>query len=116
MRSFFTNHLRRLGGFSCTDSGKNSFVPFKLPKRLYIPYKSISKGHFSGGDNQNIKIPEIALSVTCMATLVGYQDDESESDEDFEELDNEVITESPEGDESDVIKNNVSYSWRMRKT
>ena len=37
IRSFFTNHLRRLGGFSCTDGGKNSFVPFELPKRLYIP-------------------------------------------------------------------------------
>ena len=35
-----------------------------------------------------------------MATLVGDQDDSSESDEDIEELDNdpEVITESPEGD------------------
>ena len=46
-----------------------------------------------------------------MATLVGDQDDSSESDEDIEELDNdpEVITESPEGDESDVIENNVSY-------
>ena len=104
IRSFFTNHLRRLGGFSCTDGGKISFVPFELLKRLYIPNKkacnSIIKGHFSGGDNQNIKIPEIALGVACMATLVGDQADSSESDEDIEELDNdpEVITESPEGD------------------
>ena len=97
MRSFFTNHLRRLGGFSCTDSGKNSFVPFELPKRIYIPNKSIIEGHFSGGDNQNIKIPEMALGVACMATLVGDQDDSSENDEDIEELNNEVITESPEG-------------------
>ena len=80
---------------------------------FYIPnikaFNSIIKGHFSGGDNQNIKIPEIALGVACMATLVGDQDDSSENDEDIEELDNEVITESPEGDESDVIENNVSY-------
>ena len=42
-----------------------------------------------------------------MATLVGDQDDSSESEEDIKELDNdpEVITESPEGDESDVIEN-----------
>ena len=103
IRSFFTNHLRRLGGFSCTAGRNYSFVPFELPKRLYIPnnkaLNSIIKGHFSGGDNQNIKIPEIAC-VACMATLVGDQDDSSESDEDIEELDNdpEVITESPEGD------------------
>ena len=88
-------------------------MPFELPKRLYIPnnkaFNSIIKGHFSGGDNQNIKIPEIALGVACMATLVGDQDDSSENDEDIEELNNEVITESPEGDESDVIENNVSY-------
>ena len=113
IRSFFPNLLRRLGGFSCTGGGKNSFVPFELPKRLYIPnnkaFNSIIKGHFSGGDNQNIKIPEMALGVACMATLVGDQDDSSENDEDIEELDNEVITESPEGDESDVIENNVSY-------
>ena len=115
IRSSFPNLLRRFGGLSSTAGGGKTCLSLKLPKTLFIPnikvFNSVIKDSFSGGNNQDIHLPEIALGVACIANLVGDQDDTSENDEDIEGIDKDpgVVVESPEGDESDVNENNLSF-------